>query len=172
MKKGLPVNNATVNPGAPCETLIQRIAMHKNALTLREFAELYSIGYKTAFTWATRGEIPAIQIGSLWRIDPVELIRWIEEKQVNSVARAYRSSGRTPRTVAPPMKTLKEHAPEPKVAPTQTQKHVRNVRQLENMRLRLDTLNRRIAQNERERGPEESADRKPGRRHFNRFANR
>jgi excisionase family DNA binding protein len=73
------------------QTIIERVASRKTALTLREFAELYSIAYKTAFQWATQGRIPAIQIGSSWRIDPASLAAWLREQEITSNARCTRS---------------------------------------------------------------------------------
>ncbi len=69
-------------------TLVERIADHKNALTLREFAELFSISYKTAFEMATRGRMPAMQIGSSWRLDPAVLAAWVREQALLSDTRA------------------------------------------------------------------------------------
>ena len=72
------------------KTLVQRIVSHRNALTLKEFAELFSISYKTAFEMATRSRIPAMQIGSNWRIDPIKLAAWVEEQEVTASARRLR----------------------------------------------------------------------------------
>ncbi len=73
-------------------TLVERIKNHRNALTLKEFAELFSISYRTAFEMATRAQIPAIQIGSCWRIDSVELAAWVEQQKVTASARRMRAS--------------------------------------------------------------------------------
>ena len=73
------------------QTLIERIASRRTALTLREFAELYSISYRTAFEMATQGRIPAMQIGANWRIDPIELAVWLRDQKITASGRNSQS---------------------------------------------------------------------------------
>jgi excisionase family DNA binding protein len=63
-------------------TLIEIVASRKNALTLDEFADLFCISYKTVWEMASQGRIPAIKIGSNWRLDPVVLAAWLKERTV------------------------------------------------------------------------------------------
>jgi excisionase family DNA binding protein len=63
-------------------TLIDKILSHDGALKLSEVSKILSISYKTIFEMASRGRIPAMQIGSNWRIDPVTLAAWVREQQI------------------------------------------------------------------------------------------
>ena len=58
-------------------TLIDKVASHRNAMTLGEFAEIFSISYKTVFEWASQGRLPAFQIGCTWRLDPFKVANWV-----------------------------------------------------------------------------------------------
>jgi excisionase family DNA binding protein len=65
--------------GAP--TLIQRIASMNKALTLEDVAALLNFSYRKAWEMAANGRIPAMQIGSAWRIDSTELAEWLRQQQ-------------------------------------------------------------------------------------------
>jgi excisionase family DNA binding protein len=111
------------------KTLGERIASHKNALTLKEFAELLSISYNTAFEMASHGKIPAMRIGSNWRLDPAELVAWLEEQKVGASARIFRP--------AQPVEGKCAHRP--------LRGHVIKQRELERLQSQIESVGRRIA---------------------------
>jgi excisionase family DNA binding protein len=82
------------------QTLIEQIASRKSALTLRQFAEIFSISYKTAFEMATQGRIPAMRIGSNWRLDPASVAAWARQQQVTTIAHGSRPRVRSRRPQA------------------------------------------------------------------------
>lgn len=69
------------------KTLIEQILERRNALSLKEFADLYSISYKTAFEMVSTGRIPAIRLGATWRLDPVTLASWLTEQTTAAIER-------------------------------------------------------------------------------------
>jgi excisionase family DNA binding protein len=85
------------------KTLDERIACRRTALTLREFAEALNISYKTVFEWASKGRLPAFQIGSNWRLDPLIAAKWIRDRCIPAVAGLERSI-----SLAPPKNRWRE----------------------------------------------------------------
>jgi excisionase family DNA binding protein len=48
-------------------------------LTLEDVAGLLNFSYRKAWEMATEGRLPAMQVGSAWRIDPVHLAAWLRD---------------------------------------------------------------------------------------------
>lgn len=130
-------STATTEDGVP-QTLVDKIASHKNALTLKEFAEIFNIAYKTAYEMAVQQRIPAIQIGSNWRLDPVELVTWFYEQKSAAKARGFRQSPR-------------RHRPLPSTPTVQApaQSHIKNLAKIGKLQSQLAAVSRRLQKSEK-----------------------
>ena len=55
---------------------------------LRESAKAIGVSGKTLQTWAKRGKVPCVRIGSRVLYDPQDLQRWIEKLKTGSITAA------------------------------------------------------------------------------------
>ncbi len=54
---------------------------NKSYLSIQEVSQRLSLSKEMIYKLVQKGEIPAIQIGSSWRIDPVEFEEWLANKK-------------------------------------------------------------------------------------------
>lgn len=73
-------NSITKAEAAPTKTIVEQIANKRSAFSLKEFAKLTGISYKTAFGMATDGRLPVMRIGSAIRLDPKTIAEWLRER--------------------------------------------------------------------------------------------
>jgi len=71
------------------QTLKERILSRTSLLTLEDLAELFNFSYRKAWEMASQGKVPAMQIGSAWRIDPVLLARWLDGQMMPSAGTVF-----------------------------------------------------------------------------------
>jgi excisionase family DNA binding protein len=62
------------------KTIVERIAEKRCAFSLKEFAEITGISYRSAFDMVTDGRLPAMRIGSSIRLDPKTTAQWLHER--------------------------------------------------------------------------------------------
>lgn len=55
--------------------------MNDNILTIKDTAKYLKMGTSTIYKLILRGDLPAIKVGSKWRIRKNRLDQWIEEKE-------------------------------------------------------------------------------------------
>ena len=51
----------------------------KNLLTVKEVAALLRVSTQTLYKMLEQGQIPAVKVGSQWRVHPNQLAKWLEE---------------------------------------------------------------------------------------------
>ncbi|MGD2147417.1 MAG: helix-turn-helix domain-containing protein [Anaerolineae bacterium] len=50
-------------------------------LTPEEVSDLLQVSVYTVRRWIKQGELPAYKVGRLWRIDQVDLSRWLNQQR-------------------------------------------------------------------------------------------
>jgi excisionase family DNA binding protein len=58
-------------------TLVERIRLHKSALTAKDLAELLGCTVRNIHMAAKKGKIPSYRVGGSVRFDPVETAEWL-----------------------------------------------------------------------------------------------
>ena len=72
------------SPSQGTETIIERLMMQRQALSLSQVASLLNLGLNTVYTMARAGRLPAYKLGSTLRCDPVELSRWLRDRALQT----------------------------------------------------------------------------------------
>lgn len=54
-------------------------------LTPKEVSSLLQVSVYTVRRWIKDGELPAYKVGRLWRIDKVELDRWLRRQRLTQL---------------------------------------------------------------------------------------
>jgi len=55
-------------------------------LTPKEVSNLLQVSVYTVRRWIKEGELPAYKVGRLWRIDKVDLNKWLNQQRLSDVS--------------------------------------------------------------------------------------
>lgn len=67
--------------GAVATTDREPLTEQPGYLTVRETAQRLNMHFMSVYKLVQSGRLPALKLGSRWKIDPDELARWIEQRQ-------------------------------------------------------------------------------------------
>ena len=67
--------------GAVAATELEAPTEQPGYLTVRETAQRLNMHFMSVYKLVQTGRLPALKLGSRWKIDPAELDRWIEQRQ-------------------------------------------------------------------------------------------
>lgn len=77
------------SPRAPRRIEIEEVAKHMTILKVDQVAEKLMVNRRTVQSWIDSGQLPAIDTRpagaarAMWRIDPADLLRFVQQRKVN-----------------------------------------------------------------------------------------
>ena len=77
-----PSTNGLLEPKVNPDSIIARLRAMRTAMLVKDLAYLLGMGRNTVYLMIRSGRIPSIRIGSVVRVDPVQVADWLEERTV------------------------------------------------------------------------------------------